>query len=449
MRTGMKKHIAETIKLAIPVSIGQLGHIMMGVIDSLMVGRVGTDQLAASALVNSLFFLVVVLGLGMTMAITPLVAIAKGRKDDDECGIILRQSLVVNLVFSVVLLVLVFLGADMIKYMDQTPRVTEYAESYMKILAFSVIPFLGFQVYRQFLEGISLVKPPMYIAIFSNTFNALFNWVFIYGHFGFDAMGLDGAGVSTLLSRIIMVAIIIVYVIKAKGLQKYDPSLRFRKLDWKLMKKIIHIGLPSGFQYFLEIAAFSFSAVMIGWLGAAALAAHQIAMNLAAVSYMIILGISAAGTIRVGNAVGQKDRGEVRKAGFTALVLADIVMFGFAIIFILFRYQLPQLYVENEAVIKLASSLLIIASLFQLFDGLQATAVGILRGLTDVKLPLIISFCSYWLIGLPVGYYLGFVHNLGTLGVWVGFLVGLICVGISLTFRFNYLTKRGKLYQFS
>ena len=224
MHISIKKHITETIKLAIPVSIGQLGHIMMGVIDSIMVGRVGTVPLAAAALVNSLFFLIVVLGLGMTMAITPLVAIAKGRKDDDECGVILRQSLIVNVVYAVILFLLVYFGSELIYYMDQTPAVTDYAISYMKILAFSAIPFLIFQVYRQFLEGISLVKPPMYIAIFANIFNVFFNWVFIYGNLGIPAMGLDGAGISTLLSRLVMMGIIVFFVIKGKSLQKYDPS---------------------------------------------------------------------------------------------------------------------------------------------------------------------------------------------------------------------------------
>lgn len=449
LHISIKRHITETVKLAVPVSIGQVGHVMMGVIDSLMVGRVGTVPLAAASLVNGLFFLVLVLGIGMTMAITPLVAIAKGKKDDDECGVILRQSLIVNMIFALLLLVMVFFGADLIVYLDQPPDVVEQANSYMKILSISVIPFLLFQVYRQFLEGLSLVKPPMIIAISANLFNAFFNWLFIFGNLGFEAMGLDGAGISTFLSRSLMAASLMIYVIKSEHLQKYDPSLNYRKIDKKLIKRIIHIGLPSGLQYFLEIAAFSFSAVMIGWLGAVPLAAHQIGINLASVTYMIILGIGAAGTIRVGNGVGLKDAREARKSGFTALSLSAGLMLCFAIVFITLRNYLPYLYVDDIRVIELASSLLIIAALFQLFDGLQATAVGILRGLTDVRIPLIISFCSYWIVGVPVGYYFGFKIELGTIGVWLGFLVGLACVALSLSYRFHRLTQKKNFYQIS
>jgi len=439
---NIKIHIKETVKLAIPVSIGQIGHIMMGVVDSLMVGRVGTVPLAAAALVNGLFFLVLVLGIGMTMAITPLVAIAKGEKNDDECGMILRQALLVNIVFALLLFLLIFFGADFIQYMNQPPEVVAQASSYMKILAFSAIPFLLFQVYRQFLEGISAVKPPMVIAVAANIFNAFSNWILIFGNLGFNAMGLQGAGISTFLTRTLMAVILVYYVIASPKFKSYDPTLRYKMINKKVIKRVISIGLPSGLQYFLEVGAFAFSAIMIGWLGAVPLAAHQIAINLASVTYMIILGIAAAGTIRVGTALGKKSKSEVRLAGFTTIGLAITVMFCFAIIFIAFRHFLPTLYVDELPVIKLASSLLIVAALFQLFDGTQATAVGVLRGLTDVKIPLIISFGAYWIIGVPISYIFAFSLGFGAVGVWLGFLAGLSSVAISLTFRFNHLSKR-------
>lgn len=439
---NIKTHIKETVKLALPVSIGQIGHIMMGVVDSLMVGRVGTVPLAAAALVNGLFFLVLVLGIGMTMAITPLVAIAKGEKNDDDCGMILRQALLVNIVFAALLLLLIYFGADFIKYMDQPPDVVAEAQSYMKILAFSAVPFLLFQVYRQFLEGISVVKPPMIIAVAANIFNAFSNWVLIFGNFGFEAMGLDGAGISTFLTRTLMAIVLMYYVITSQKFKTYDPTLRYKTISKKVIKRIVSIGLPSGLQYFLEVGAFAFSAVMIGWLGAVPLAAHQIAINLASVTYMIILGIGAAGTIRVGTALGRKNKSEVRLAGFTAIGVAVAVMFVFALIFISFRNFLPTLYVDEQPVIQLASSLLIVAALFQLFDGTQATAIGVLRGLTDVKIPLVISFGAYWLIGVPVSYIFAFILDWGTVGVWLGFLAGLGSVAISMTLRFNHLSKR-------
>ena len=437
----LKTHIKETIKLAVPVSIGQMGHIMMGVVDSLMVGQVGTVPLAAAALVNGLFFLVLVLGIGMTMAITPLVAISKGAKNDDECGMILRQALIVNMMFALLLLLIIFFGADFLHYMNQPPDVVAEAQSYMKILAFSVIPFLLFQVYRQFLEGISIVKPPMVIAVLANLFNAFSNWILIFGNLGFEAMGLDGAGITTFLTRTIMAVVLMYFVINSKKFSAYNPTLKYQMINWKIIKKVVRIGLPSGLQYFLEVGAFAFSAIMIGWLGAVPLAAHQIGINLASISYMIVLGIGAAGTIRVGNYLGQKNQTEMRKAGFSAIGLAMSLMFCFAIVFILLRNFLPTLYVDEVEVLELASSLLIVAAVFQLFDGIQATAIGVLRGLTDVKIPLFISFISYWALGVVSSYLFAFELNLGTQGIWFGFIVGLGTTAIFLSTRFHLLTK--------
>jgi MATE family multidrug resistance protein len=337
---------------------------------------------------------------------------------------------------------MIFFGADLLQFMNQPADVVAEANSYMKILALSVIPFLLFQVYRQFLEGISVVNPPMIIAVIANLFNAFSNWCLIFGNLGFPALGLDGAGISTFLTRTLMAIVLMYYVISSPRFAAYNPSLRYQMINWKIIKKVIAIGLPSGLQYFVEVGAFAFSAVMIGWLGAVPLAAHQIAINLASISYMIVLGIGSAGTIRVGGALGRKNIIEMRRAGFTAIGVAISLMFCFAIIFITLRNFLPTLYVDELPVIELASSLLIVAALFQLFDGTQATAIGVLRGLTDVKVPLVISFGAYWLLGVPAGYILAFVFELGTLGIWLGFLVGLGSVAVLLSMRFNHLSKK-------
>lgn len=439
---SFKKHIKETVKLAIPVSIGQLGHTMMGFVDSLMVGKLGAAPLAAAALVNGLFFLVLVIGIGMSMAITPLVAIAKGSRNNEECGVVLRQGLIVNLSAAVVLLGFIYFGSDLIIYLKQPADVEILAISYLRILGFSVIPFMLFQIYRQFLEGISDVNPPMYLSISANIVNAFLNWVLIFGNLGFEPMGLDGAGYATTTTRTIMALALMFYVIKSVKYREYDTSLKFRSINKKMIRKLIGIGLPSGLQYFLEVAAFAFGAIMVGWIGTVQLAAHQIAINLASATYMVILGISAAGTIRVGNAVGEKDIKNTRAAGFSAILLAASVMFVFAILFILFRNYLPLIYINDIEVIKLASSLLIVASLFQIFDGIQATAFGILRGLTDVTIPLIIVFASYWLFAIPLGFYLAFNLSLGAVGVWIGFAVGLLTVAVFLTLRFHLRSKK-------
>jgi MATE family multidrug resistance protein len=282
----------------------------------------------------------------------------------------------------------------------------------------------------------------MVITLIANLVNAFTNWVLIYGNLGFPALGLDGAGWATFASRVFMAIALLAFVMRNKFFKQYDVSFHFKSINFVVIKRILSIGLPSGFQYFFEVGAFSTAVIMVGWLGTTQLAAHQIAINLASISFMAVLGISAAGSIRVGNAVGKQDISETRKAGFTAIISGALIMAFSGTIFIIFRNYLPTLYVDDKSVITIASSLLIIAALFQLSDGTQAVGIGILRGLTDVKIPTAITFIAYWLVGLPVGYLLGFTLELGVQGVWYGLLFGLTTSGILLTLRFNAKSKQ-------
>lgn len=439
-----KTHIKETLKLALPISVGQLGHIMMGVVDSIMVGKVGTVPLAAAALVNGLFFLTLVIGIGLSMAATPFISIAKGEKKYDECGNVLGHSFAVNFLFSIFLSLTTFFISYLIPFMNQPKEVVLQAVPYMQVLSLSVIPFMIFQTCRQFFEGLSFPKPPMVVAIFANVSNAFLNWIFIYGKLGVPSLGLFGAGIATTTTRWLMAIALMILVFRFENVNKYHPKFLLKKYNFNLIKQLIKIGLPSGFQYFLEVAAFSFSAIMIGWLGSEQLAAHQIAINLASVTYMIILGISSAGTIRVGEFVGEKDWLKVRHAGFSAIGIAVGIMFCFGITFIILKNQLPYFYVNDKKVISTASSLLIIAALFQIFDGMQATGIGVLRGLMDVKIPLIVSIVAYWFVGIPIGALLGFHFQLGAFGVWIGLLISLILLGTTMFYRFHFKTRNQK-----
>ena len=437
----IKRHIASTFQLAYPVIIGQLGIIMMGVVDSLMVGKLGAAPLAAASLGSGLAFILLIIGIGVSLSVTPLVAIAVGANKYEDCGVYFRQSLLVNSVSALIIALAVFFAADMLKYFDQPLEVQIQAESYMKIIGYSALPLMLFQTYKQFIEGFSIMRPAMIIAILANIINAFANWVLIFGKLGFPALELDGAGWATFASRLFMALALMGFVMNNKYFKKYDVTFHFKSLNWPVIKKILSLGLPSGFQYFFEVGAFSFAVIMVGWLGTKQLAAHQIAINLASISFMAVLGISVAGSIRVGNAVGKKDITETRRAGFTASLLGASIMLFSGIIFILFRNYLPTLYVNDEAVISYASSLLIIAALFQISDGTQAVGIGILRGLTDVKIPTVITFIAYWIVGLPVGYILGFTFKLGVQGVWIGLLLGLTTSAILLTLRFNSRSK--------
>lgn len=437
----LRQEIAETLSLAYPVIIGQLGIIMMGVVDSMMVGRLGPIPLAAASLGNSLIFIILIFGLGASQVVSPIVAILVGGKRFSECGIYFRQSLLVNIALSVIMTILILIGLNFLHLLNQPAEVIRLAFVYMMIVGFSAIPLMLFQTYKQFIEGLSVMKPAMIITLLANIINAVANWVLIFGKFGAPQLGLAGAAWATFSSRVFMALVIMIYVMKNKKFKQYDVTFHFRGLNLKVIKKLLQLGLPSGFQYFFEVGAFSFAVVMIGWIGANQLAAHQIAINLASISFMGVLGISQAASIRVGNAMGQQNIQNIRRAGFTAVGLGAFIMMFSGIIFIVFHNFLPSLYIDDKEVISIASRLIIIAALFQLSDGTQAVGIGVLRGLTDVKGPTVITFLAYWVISLPIGYFLGFVFNLGVDGVWIGLLIGLTASALMLTFRFNYKSK--------
>jgi MATE family multidrug resistance protein len=435
------KELKETIKLAYPVIIGQLGHMMMGVVDSVMVGKIGAAPLAASAIAHGLFMVFMIFGIGLSMAISPLTAMAMGARRYSECGVVFRQGLLVNIIGGIVITIAIIFGADIIRYLNQPEEIIEQGAAYMRILAYSVIPVMVFQTYKQFSEGLSLMRPAMVITLLANIINVFVNWVLIYGNLGMPALHLPGAGWATFSTRLLMALSFYMFVRLSVRYKPYDPTLHYHRIDFSMIKKILRIGIPSGMQYFFEVGAFVGSAIIIGWFGTNALAAHQIAINLASISFMVALGISAAATIRVGNAVGRDDRTGVRNAGITAFILSAIVMGAFGFIIIVFRWLLPTLYIGNPDVIQIAASLLIIAALFQLSDGTQAVGIGLLRGLADAKFPMFITFIAYWIVGLPGGYLLGFTFGYGVLGIWFALFLALTVSAILLSTRFMIKSK--------
>lgn len=434
--------IKKTMKLSLPIVVGQIGHLMMGVVDNIMVGRVGTEALAAASIANALFTLIMVVGFGISMAITPLTAIAYGRGQDRECGVILRQGLILNLFFGVVLCGISMLLSESIRFLNQPAEIIAPASVYMKVLGLSIIPMMIFQSYKQFAEGVSFLKPAMMITLLANLVNAFVNWVFIYGNLGAPEMGLTGAGLATICSRMFMAVCMIYVIMQVPSLKRFDPTLNYRKIDFGIMKKLLKIGIPGGFQYFFEVSAFAASSIMIGWIGATELAAHQIALSLASMTFMVAMGISAAATIRVSNAVGKKDIPATRMAGFSAAFLCAAFMASAGLVFIIFRKQLPGFYILEPAVIEIASSLLMIVAVFQVSDGTQAVGLGILRGITDMKIPTFFTLAAYWLAGLPAGYLLAFKFGMGVMGVWVGLLISLTVSALLMMIRFNFKSKQ-------
>ena len=438
----IKNHIRENFQLAYPVMLSNLGHVMMGVADSVMVGHVNATSLAAAGLANVVFNVLMLFGVGVSYAITPLVAAADGAGNKNDIIETLRHGLVINIVNSILLAAIVYTCKGLLHYIDQPPEVVSFSIPYLSIITFSLIPMLIFQTFKQFAEGLSNTRIAMIIIIVSNLVNIALNYIMIYGHAGFPEMGLNGAGWATFCSRIFMAASFAGYIYFARRFRQYRQGFSLGKYSRTLFNKMLHLGVPSGVQFIFEVAAFDFSLVMMGWIGTTTQAAHQIAINLATVSYMTTAGLAAAATIRVSYFLGKKDFRNLRTAAYTLLVMAIAMMTAWALLFIFGRHWLPGLYVESSEVIAIASVLLIIAGLFQLSDGTQVVCVAALRGLQDVKIPSLFIFVSYWIIGLPLGYWLAFKGGYGAPGVWLGLLIGLTLTALAMYARFRTLAAR-------
>ena len=422
--------------------LSHLGQMTVQVADNMMVGRLGKESLAGASFANSIFVVFLVMGIGMSYAITPITAQADGEKNVPKLIEILKHGFLVNIVFGLILNLALISITDWLWYFNQPEIVVELAIPYLSILAISLIPFMLDQAFRQFAEGLGYTKQSMYITISGNVLNIILNYIFIFGKLGFDQMGLYGAGLATLLSRVFMAILMICFVYFNKRFSKLWKAFRFRGVSWNLTTEILKLGFPMSFQFIFEVSTFSFAAVMIGWMGTSPLAAHQIAINMASITYMIALGISSAATIRVANQLGQKDYITLRNAALTCFIMAIAFMSVTAMLFIFGRNYIPTFYISDMEVIAQAAFLLIVAGLFQLSDGIQVVGLGALRGMSDVKIPTIITLIAYWIIGLPLGYLLGFTFEQGAPGVWYGLLAGLSIAAILLFIRFNNQSKK-------
>jgi len=443
--TSLAAYRSETrasFLLAYPVMISMLGQVMTGVADSVMIGWTGAVPLAASSLANVFFSVLLFFGVGVSYAITPLVAEASGAGDSRRIIEALRHGLVINLVTGIFLATLIFLGQDLLLHIGQPSDVVELAIPYLLIITGSIVPTMIFQTYRQFAEGLHRTRMAMVVMIICNLLNVVLNYVLIYGIWIFPEMGLNGAGWATFISRVFMAIWMALYVYYGSRFTAYREGFRFGAYSKQLFNRMLHIGIPAGAQFIFEAAAFGFSAIMMGWLGANTLAAHQIAINLATVSYMTTSGLGAAATIRVGTFLGQRDAVAVRRAGFTLIGLGVGIMLLWGVAFLAGKHFLPGLYIDDPAVLTIAAPLMVIAGFFQLSDGMQVVCAGALRGLQDVKIPSLLIFVAYWILALPIGYLLAFPLGYGAQGIWLGLLIGLTLTAGFMVWRFNRLSHR-------
>ncbi|WP_323757795.1 MATE family efflux transporter [Roseivirga sp.] len=444
-KLSYKQHFGKTINLAYPVMLSQVGHVTVGIVDSIMVGQIGTEALAASSFANNVMMVFLMFGIGMSYGITPLVAQADGEGDRNKIMRLLRHGIVLCLGTSLVLVLSGYLLSFGFGSFSQPEEVIRLGKPYFYVILFSMIPMMLFQNFRQFAEGLSITKPTMFITIGANLINVLFNYLLIYGKFGFPELGLIGAGWGTLISRIFMAAGMILYVGKSQRTKYYREAFKIFNITAAYFKPMLKIGVPSGTQFVFEVSAFAGAALLMGKMGVVPLAAHQIALSLVSLSYMMATGIAAASTVRIGNQVGRRDAFNLNRAGNTSFMMALIFMACCSVVYIVFHNFFPTLYIDDPEVIRIAGSLIIVAGFFQLSDGVQVVGLGSLRGMSDVRVPTVITFVAYWVLGIPVSYLFGFVLGFGPEGVWYGLLTGLSIAAITLFIRFKVLAKRKAL----
>lgn len=431
--------------------LGMLGHTFVSLVDNVMVGQLGAAELAAVSLGNSFIFIAMSLGIGFSTAITPLVAEADTENDFKKGKSALKHGLFLCTVLGVVLFLLLLIAKPLMYVMDQPAEVVALARPYLDLVAFSLIPLIIFQAFKQFSDGLSLTKYPMYATILANVLNIIINYLFIFGKFGFPQLGIVGAAIGTLVSRIVMV-FFLWWLLRGREKSKaFVTHIKIFVLESTMLKKIIDLGFPSAMQMFFEVAIFTSAIWLSGTLGKNAQAANQIALNLSSMTFMVATGLSVAGMIRVGNQKGLQNFIELRRIAMSIFVLGICFACVFALAFLVLHNVLPTIYVDlddpinfadTSEVVSIASTLLLAAAVFQISDSLQVVALGALRGLQDVKIPTIITFISYWAIGFPISFYLGKADAYGSLGIWIGLIAGLTSAAILLYIRFHYLSNK-------
>jgi MATE family multidrug resistance protein len=428
-------HYRSLLKLAIPLVLTQAGQMTIQLVDNAMVGHSGTAELAAASFANNVYIVFLLLGLGFFMGVTPLVGHARGAKDDLQAAATMKNGLGLSLLLIPVITILSWVITWILPYLGQTDDVVRLATPYYRTLAIAMVPFLFFAFLKQIGEGLGNTVAAMVVTILCNVVKVFLNYVLIFGKFGFPRLGLIGAGYATIISRTLMPLLLYAGFMKIQPIRHYFVLMRPLKAASHEIMKILRIGLPISVQLVLEVTSFSFSAVMMGWMGNVSLASHEIAIGLASFTFMIANGVAMATTIQVSFQLGNRDYESTERVSYSALHLVLVYMGLCGLGFLFFRNRLPHIFTSDALVVARAASLLSIAALFQLFDGLQTTSLGILRGFADVKAPMFISVVSYMLVGLSVSYVCAFRLRMGPEGIWYGFLIGLAIAGGLLSFR--------------
>ncbi|WP_221031307.1 MATE family efflux transporter [Actomonas aquatica] len=444
----MSSYVQEakrTLGLAGPIIVGQVSQMLMSVTDAVMIGRVGKEALAASAFAGSIWGVFFVMGIGLLIPVAVKVSESHGGGDETQTAEWLKHGVVTGLAAGLLGMGAMLGLRPMLHLFNQPPEVLALVPPYYALIAVSLVPTLGFQVLRQFAESLERPVMPMVFMLVGVVLNVGLNWVFIYGRLGAPAMGLTGAGWATLISRTLGVVAIWWWVSRATHFQAAWPTRWWGGYAWERVRSLLGLGVPISFSLLFESGAFGLAAIMMGWLGATQLAAHQIAISCAAFTFMFPLGLSMAVSMRVSRALGAKRFEALRPIAGSAQVMSGLVMGTFALLFAVGGDWLAAQFVPEREVIVLAASLLVVAAVFQLADGAQVVAAAALRGLSDVVVPTAITALAYWGLALPLGWWLGTRTGWGAQGIWVGLASGLVFAAVALNWRFLRRTRAERL----
>lgn len=435
------------LKLALPVMLTQVGQVSVNLFDNIIVGKLlGAQALASVSLGNGVFFSIFVFALGFSLAIPPLVSEAHSRNDHNTINSVFRHGFVINLSIGLLLMILLLLALPLLYHMDQPPEIIPDTISFLGIMTLSILPFMVFQTLREFSEGLSFTIGVAKATIIANIINIALNYVFIKGLFGFPQMGVNGSALASLIARIFMMVFLYFVLLKQPGTRRYIKhfSLKIAGFSKAMFTKMIKIGFPTALQMFFEVTAFAGAAFICGLISANDIASHQIALSMASFTFNLSIGFSVASTVMIGRRSGERDFVGLKKVGINNFKIVFIFMTCCGLFFILGRHILPTFFTQKEdiEVILLASKLLIIAALFQLSDGVQVVALGLLRGIQDVKIPSLITFIAYWIITMPLGYFLCVTMKMGAWGMWIALGLGLTISAVFLVIRFLKLSQR-------
>lgn len=429
---AVRREIGPMLALAGPVVLAELGWMGMGFVDTAIVGRIGPEAIGAVGIGTALFGTLAIFGMGLLLGLDTLVSQAYGARDLRSCHRALIDGLYLSAIVAGPMLLIAAAINWSLKYWGLPPGVLRLAGPYFSVIAWSLLPLLLYAAFRRYLQAMGLVAAVTFALISANVINAAVNWVLIFGHFGLPALGTRGSAIATLISRVYMAAVLLLAILlhdRRRHLGLFHVSWGF---DTAGVRRLFALGLPAAAQVTLELGVFSAVTVLAGRVDEASLAAHQVVLNLAGLTFMVPLGVGSAGAVRVGQAVGRRDGGGARRSGWTALLLGVGFMSCAAAAFLLAPGPLVHIFTSNEDVVALGISLLAVAAMFQLFDGLQGVATGVLRGLGDTRTPMVANLLGHWLLGLPIGYSLCFYARWGVVGLWVGLSAGLVVVGLTL-----------------